>query len=149
MRKPTVGQTASRTLVVAEAMLKQYAELTGDRNPLHFDDEFCKHTRFGERIAQGGITTGMVNTLIAMDLPGPGSVFMSQNYKFPNPAYVGDTLTATTATIEVLAVKPDKPVTQIKVHITRQDGATVLEGEAWVYTVVSHSCHVSRHREHF
>jgi len=131
VRKPTVGQKASRTLTVTDAMLAQYAALTGDRNPLHFDDEFVKHTRFGERIAQGGITAGMINTLIAMDLPGPGSVFMSQNYKFPNPAYVGDTLTAT---IEVLAVKPDKPVTHIKVRITRQDGAPVLEGEAWVYT---------------
>jgi acyl dehydratase len=131
MRKPAIGQTAARTLVVTEAMLKLYAELTGDYNPLHFDDEFCKRTRFGERIAQGGITTGMINTLIAMELPGPGSVFMSQNYKFPNAAYVGNTLTAT---IEVIAVKPDKPVTQLKVHITRQDGALVLEGEAWVYT---------------
>ncbi len=131
MRKPAVGQKASRTLTVTDAMLAQYAALTGDRNPLHFDDEFVKHTRFGERIAQGGITAGMINTLIAMDLPGPGSVFMSQNYKFPNPAYVGDTLTAT---IEVLAVKSDKPVTHIKVRIMRQDGAPVLEGEAWVYT---------------
>jgi acyl dehydratase len=72
MRKPAIGRTAARTLVVTEAMLKLYAEPTGDYNPLHFDDEFCQRTRFGERSAQGGITTGMINTLIAMDLPGPG-----------------------------------------------------------------------------
>ena len=131
MTKPTVGQTATRSVTITEAMVEQYADLTGDRNPLHFDDEFCRSTRFGERIAQGGITTGMINTLIAMDLPGPGSVFISQNYKFPNPAYIGDTLTAT---ITVKSVKPDKPVTEIAVLIKRQDGAPVLEGEAWVYT---------------
>ena len=130
--KPTVGQKATRTLVITEAMLRQYADLSGDLNPLHFDDDFVKRTRFGERIAHGGIVTGMISALVGMELPGPGSAFMSQNFKFTNPAYVGDTLTAT---IEVKSVKPDKPVTELAVRVTRQDDAPVLEGEAWIYTV--------------
>lgn len=113
-------------------MLRQYADLSGDLNPLHFDDEFTKRTRFGDRIAHGGITTGIISALVGMELPGPGSVFMSQHFRFTNPAYVGDTLTAT---VEVKSVKPDKPVTELIIRVTRQDDAPVLEGEAWIYTV--------------
>ena len=130
--KPTVGQKATRTFTITEAMLRQYADLTGDLNPIHFEEDFTKRTRFGERIAHGGITTGIISALVGMELPGPGSVFMSQHLRFTNPAYVGDTLTAT---IEVKSVKPEKPVTELIIRVTRQDGAPVLEGEAWVYTV--------------
>jgi acyl dehydratase len=112
--------------------VRVYAELTGDHNPLHFDEAFAAGTRFGRLVAQGGLTTGLLHALVATDLPGPGTVFLSQNWKFTAPVYIGDTITAET---EVVSVHPAKPVTQLAVRITRQTGETVLEGEAWCYTL--------------
>jgi acyl dehydratase len=88
------GQTATRTLVVTPDAVRKYAEITGDYNPLHFDEEFVSQTRFGRLIAQGGMATGVLHALVAMDLPGPGTVFINQQWAFPNPVYIGDTLTA-------------------------------------------------------
>ena len=127
-----IGQTASRTKTIADDDLRQYAEITGDYNPLHFDDEFAAQTRFKRRVAQGGLTAGMLNALVAMDLPGPGTVFMSQSLTYQAPAYVGDTLTAR---VEVIGLKPDKPVCQLKYTIANQDGLVLLEAEAWTYTL--------------
>jgi acyl dehydratase len=127
-----VGQRASRTQTVTAREVELYAELTGDRNPLHFDPAFAARTRFGRLVAQGGITAGMLNALVAMDLPGPGTVFMSQALRYVAPTYLGDTLTAE---VEVLSVKPDKPVCQLRATITNQHGAVVLEGECWTYTL--------------
>jgi acyl dehydratase len=127
-----VGQRARRSKTVTARDVELYAEITGDRNPLHFDADFAGRTRFGRLVAQGGITAGMLNALVAMDLPGPGTVFMSQSLRYLAPTYLGDTLTAE---VEVLAVKPDKPVCQLKATITNQDGTVVLEGECWTYTL--------------
>ena len=127
-----VGQKARRSKTVTARDVELYAEITGDRNPLHFDAAFAAGTRFGRLVAQGGITSGMLNALVAMDLPGPGTVFMSQSLKYLAPTYLGDTLTAE---VEVLAVKPDKPVCQLRATITNQDGTVVLEGECWTYTL--------------
>jgi acyl dehydratase len=127
-----VGQRARRSKTVTARDVELYAEITGDRNPLHFDGDFAARTRFGRLVAQGGITSGMLNALVAMDLPGPGTVFMSQSLRYLAPTYLGDTLTAE---VEVLAVKPDKPVCQLKATITNQDGTVVLEGECWTYTL--------------
>jgi acyl dehydratase len=80
---------------------------------------------------QGGLTTGLLHALAAMDLPGPGSMFLSQNWKFTAPVYIGDTITATAT---VLSVHERKPVTQLGIEVVRQDGETVLTGEAWCYT---------------
>jgi acyl dehydratase len=82
-------------------------------------------------VVQGGLTTGLLHALVATDLPGPGTVFLSQNWKFTAPVFVGDTITAEA---EVLSVHPTKPVTQLGIRVTRQDGQVVLEGEAWCYT---------------
>lgn len=128
----SVGQRARRAKTVTARDVELYAEITGDRNPLHFDDDFAGRTRFGRLVAQGGITAGMLNALVAMDLPGPGTVFMSQSLRYLAPTYLGDTLTAE---VEVLAVKPDKPVCQLRTTITNQDGTVVLEGECWTYTL--------------
>jgi acyl dehydratase len=127
-----VGQKARRSKTVSARDVELYAEITGDRNPLHFDPAFAAGTRFGRLVAQGGITSGMLNALVAMDLPGPGTVFMSQTLKYLAPTYLGDTLTAE---VEVLSVKPDKPVCQLKATVTNQDGTVVLEGECWTYTM--------------
>jgi acyl dehydratase len=128
----SVGQRARRTRTVTAKDVELYAEITGDRNPLHFDADFAKRTRFGRLVVQGGITAGMLNALVAMDLPGPGTVFMNQSLRYLAPTYLGDTLTAE---VEVLSLKPDKPVCQLRATITNQDGTVVLEGECWTYTL--------------
>lgn len=127
-----VGEKARRSLTFTREHVETFARLTGDYNPLHFDADFAKGTRFGGLVVQGGLTTGLLHALVAMDLPGPGSVFLSQNWKFTAPVYIGDTITAEA---EVVSVHATKPVTQLKVTVTRQTGETVLEGEAWCYTL--------------
>jgi acyl dehydratase len=126
-----VGQRATRSLTLTHHHVKTFAELTGDYNPLHFDETFVSRTRFGRLVVQGGLTTGLLHALVAMDMPGPGTVFLSQNWKFTAPVYIGDTVTAEA---EVLSVHASKPVTQLGIRVTRQTGETVLEGEAWCYT---------------
>lgn len=126
-----VGQKASRTMTVTGDHVRAFAEMTGDHNPLHFDEAFAATTKFGRLVAQGGLTTGILHALVAMDMPGPGTVFLSQNWKFTAPVYIGDTITAEA---EVLSVHATKPVTQLRIAVSRQDGERVLEGEAWCYT---------------
>ena len=126
-----VGQKATRSLTFTEAHVKSFAELSGDYNPLHFDEEFAAQTKFGRLVVQGGLTTGLLHALVAMDMPGPGTVFLSQNWKFTAPVFIGDTITATA---EILSIHKTKPVTQLKIAVTRQDNEVVLEGEAWCYT---------------
>ncbi len=128
---PNVGQTASRTLRLTPEHVATFAELTGDYNPLHFDESFAGKTKFGRLVVQGGLTTGLLHALVAMDMPGPGTVFLSQDWKFTAPVFIGDTITATA---EVLSVHESKPVTQLKITVTREESETVLEGEAWCYT---------------
>ena len=127
----TVGRRASRSLTLTAEHVRKFAEISGDRNPLHFDAAFAARTKFGRLVVQGGLTTGLLHALVAMDMPGPGTVFLSQNWKFTAPVYIDDTITAEA---EVISVHPSKPVTQLRVQITRGDGTTVLEGEAWCYT---------------
>ena len=129
--KPTVGQRAERSLTLTSAHVAKFAELSGDYNPLHFDEEFVAGTKFGRLVVQGGLTTGLLHALVAMDMPGPGTVFLSQNWKFTAPVYIDDTITASA---EVVSVHPTKPVTQLAIRVTRQTGEVVLEGEAWCYT---------------
>ena len=127
----SVGQKATRTITLTAEHVKTYAEMTGDYNPLHFEEDFASKTKFKKLVVQGGLTTGLLHALVAMDMPGPGTVFLSQNWKFTAPVFIGDTITAE---VEVLSVHTSKPVTQLRVAIARQDGETVLEGEAWCYT---------------
>lgn len=127
-----IGQTATRSLTLTQSHVDMYAEMTGDYNPLHFDADFAAKTKFGGLIVQGGLTTGLLNALVAMDMPGPGTVFLSHDFRFTGPVYIGDTITAIA---EVLKVHPEKPVTQLQIEITRQTGESVLEGEAWCFTM--------------
>ena len=127
-----VGQRATRSLTVSADDVRTFAALSGDYNPLHFDAEFAARTKFGRIVAQGGLTTGLLHALVAMDLPGPGTVFLSQNWKFTAPVFINDTITAEA---EVLSVHATKPVTELGVKVTRTDGTTVLEGVAWCYTL--------------
>ena len=127
----TPGQRAERSLTLTANHVKTFAELSGDYNPLHFDEAFVAKTKFGRLVVQGGLTTGLLHALVAMDMPGPGTVFLSQNWKFTAPVYIDDTITAAA---EVVSVHPSKPVTQLAIKVTRQTGEVVLEGEAWCYT---------------
>lgn len=126
-----LGQKAKRSLTLTADHVKTFAELSGDYNPLHFNESFVAKTKFKKLVVQGGLTTGLLHALVAMDMPGPGTVFLSQNWKFTAPVFIGDTITAEA---EITNLHETKPVTQLKIKITRQDGETVLEGEAWCYT---------------
>lgn len=130
----TVGQTATRSATFTADHVRIYSELTGDYNPLHNDAAFTAGTRFKELIIQGGLTTGILHALVAMDLPGPGTVFLEQKWRFTAPVFIGDTVTAA---VEVKEVHRSKPVCLLGVRVTRQTGETVLEGEAWCYTAPS------------
>ena len=131
MQKLKIGQKATRSLTLTADHVKTYASLSGDYNPLHFDEDFTSRTKFKRLVVQGGLTTGLLHALVAMDMPGPGTVFLSQDWKFMAPVFIGDTITAEA---EIMSVHETKPVTQLAIKITRQDGETVLEGEAWCYT---------------
>src|SRR5215212_1969522 len=117
MKQIAVGQKAARSLTLTAAHVQTFAETSGDYNPLHFDEAFAARTKFGRLVVQGGLTTGLLHALVAMDMPGPGSVFLSQNWKFTAPVYIGDTITAEA---EVVSVHPSKPVTQLRVRVTSQ-----------------------------
>ena len=127
----SIGQKAARSITLTADHVKTFADLSGDYNPLHFDESFVAKTKFKKLVVQGGLTTGLLHALVAMDMPGPGTVFLSQNWKFTAPVFIGDTITAEA---KVISKHETKPVTQLKIKITRQDGETVLEGEAWCYT---------------
>lgn len=127
-----LGDKAKRSMKIDKKHVDLFAEMSGDRNPLHFDEEFASKTKFKRLIAHGGVTTSILNALVAEDMPGPGTVFLSQDIKFTKPVYIGDTITAEA---EVLKVHEKKPVCHLKISIKNQDGETVLEGEAWTYTL--------------
>ena len=126
----TPGQKATRTLTLTAEHVEKYYEITGDRNPLHFDEDFVKGTKFGRLVVQGGLTTGLLHALVAMDMPGPGTVFLSQEWKFTAPVFIDDTITAEA---EVKSVHEKKPVCELGIVVRRQDGEVVLEGSAWCY----------------
>lgn len=131
---PEVGATATWTRTFTAADVESFAEISGDRNPLHFDAEFAGRTRLGRLVVQGGLTTGLFNALVAMRLPGPGSVFLHQEWDYPAPVYVGDTVTATA---EVIEARADKPITRLRCVARREDGTEVLRGECLVYTMLA------------
>ena len=130
---PQVGQRASWTRTIGPEDVEAFARFSGDRNPLHFDPEFAARTRAGRLIVQGGLTTALFNALVAMELPGSGSVFLHQEWDYPAPVYVGDTVTAEA---EVIESRADKPITRLRCVARRQDGVEVLRGECLVYTML-------------
>ena len=130
---PAVGATATWTRTFTADDVETFARLTGDRNPLHFDAEFAGRTRVGRLVVQGGLTTGLYNALVAMELPGPGSVFLHQEWDYPAPVFIGDTVTATA---EVIEARADKPITRLRCVARRDDGTDVLRGECLVYTML-------------
>jgi acyl dehydratase len=129
---PRVGQTASRTRVVEAEFIRLFTEISGDRNPLHYDEAAARASKFGEIVVQGGVTSSILNAVVAEDLPGPGTVFLHVDWKFTAPVRPGDTITGF---VEVLEVREDKPITKLKTTVRRQDDVVVLEGTALCYTM--------------
>jgi acyl dehydratase len=125
-----VGDTARRTRKITTRDIELFTELTGDRNPLHYDSLLAGRSHFGGIVVQGGVTSGLLNAVVAEDLPGPGSVFLHVDWSFRAPVRPGDEITAE---VEVTAVRDDKPVTNLSTVITNQDGVVVLEGTAVVW----------------
>jgi len=128
---PEVGAKASRTRPVRPEDIALFTELTGDRNPLHYDEETAARSRFGGIIVQGGVTTGLLNAVVAEDLPGRGSVFLHVDWTFKAPVRPGDEITAE---VEVLEAREDKPITKLRTAIVNQEGTVVLDGTALVWT---------------
>jgi len=122
----TQGQKATRSLTVTADKVAAYAEVTGDYNPLHFDEEFTSKTRFGRLMAQGGIAVGLIHALVAMDMPGPGTVFIRQEWQFTAPVYIDDTITAEATVVDVM---PEKSRAKIDFVVTTQEGIEVLSGK--------------------
>ena len=128
---PAVGTRGTWTRTFTAEDVEGFARISGDRNPLHFDPAFAARTRPGRLIVHGGLTTGLFNALVAQVLPGPGSVFLHQEWDYPAPAYIGDTVTAEA---EVIEARADKPITTLRCVARRDDGTEVLRGTCIVYT---------------
>ena len=124
-----VGDTASMKKVVSDNDVRTFAEISGDRNPVHLDDEYAARTPFGRRIAHGALTGALISAVLGQVMPGPGTIYLSQTYKFKAPVYIGDEITAK---LEVISYREDKRIATLKTDVFNQDGKLILEGEAVV-----------------
>src|SRR5829696_4501713 len=113
---PRVGQVAERSRKVDATDIERFTEISGDHNPIHYDEAVAKASRFGEIVVQGGVTSAILNALVAEDLPGPGTVFLQVNWSFKAPVRPGDTITGH---IELTQVRTDKPITEMTTRIVR------------------------------
>lgn len=129
---PQVGQKAERSREVTAADIERFTAMSGDRNPLHYDEAAARATRFGGIVVQGGVTSAILNAVVAEDLPGPGTVFLQVNWSFKAPVRPGDTITGK---VTVTKVRADKPITELDTHVVRGDGTVALEGSAVCYTM--------------
>ena len=128
---PTVGQRASMSRLVKPEYIALFSEVSGDYNPVHYDEAVAKASPFGEIIVQGGVTSSILNAVVAQELPGPGTVFLQLDLSFLAPVRPGDTITGA---VEILEVRADKPITKLAVSVTRDDGVVALQGSAVCFT---------------
>jgi len=129
---PRVGQKAQRSRLVTSRDIELFTEISGDKNPLHYDEEIAKNTRFGGIVVQGGITSAILNAVVAEDLPGAGTVFLQVSWSFKAPVRPGDTITGE---VEITKVRDDKPITELNTRVLLSDGTVVLDGNAVCYTM--------------
>jgi len=106
--------------------------MSGDSNPLHYDERAARATRFGGIVVQGGVTSAILNTVVAEELPGPGTVFLQVNWSFKAPVRPGDTITGE---VKITKVRDDKPITELETRVVLSDGTVVLDGNAVCYTM--------------
>jgi 3-hydroxybutyryl-CoA dehydratase len=124
----TVGQTCTYEQVIDDKLVRAFAELSGDRNPIHLDDEVAGKSRFGRRIAHGAILFGIVSKVLGMDMPGIGTVYLGQTCNFKLPVFIGDTVKLEAKIVEILP----KSIARISTVITKQTGDVVMDGIAEV-----------------
>ncbi len=129
---PSIGQQARRSRLVTNRDIELFTEISGDRNPLHYDLQAAGQTRFGGIVVQGGVTSAILNAVVAEDLPGPGTVFLQVHWSFRAPVRPGDTITGE---VTVTKVREDKPITEIDTRVVLDDGTIVLDGTAVCYTM--------------
>jgi acyl dehydratase len=130
--KPEVGASAERTRITAMSDIEAFTAITGDRNPLHYDRALAEASVFGKLIVQGGVTSGLLNAVVAEDLPGPGTVFLGVEWKFVRAVGVDETITAR---VEVTRVRDDKPICTLATSVVNAAGEDCLTGTATTYTV--------------
>jgi len=130
--RPSVGQSARRTRSVTAGDIELFTAISGDRNPIHYDDAVARATRFGGIVVQGGVTSAILNAVVAEELPGPGTVFLHVDWNFRAPVRPGDTITGE---VTVTSVREDKPITELATRVLRDDGTVVLDGRAVCYTM--------------
>lgn len=128
---PEVGASASISRQLGQREVELFSEMTGDRNPLHVDEAAARASRFGGLITQGGVTSGLLNAVVAEELPGPGTVFLSVSWQFRRPTYLGETMTAI---VTVKEVREDKPICTLDTRVLNERGEVCIEGEAVTYT---------------
>ena len=131
-RRPRPGDRASLSRRVETADIRRFTDISGDRNPLHYDEAAARASRFGEIVVQGGVTSAILNAVVAEKLPGPGTVFLNVTWDFRAPARPGDTITGR---VEVTAAREDKPITELRTTVHRDDGTLLLEGTAVCWTM--------------
>ncbi len=129
---PEVGQKAQRSREVTSRDIELFSEISGDRNPIHYDEKAAAATRFGGIVVQGGVTSAILNAVVAENLPGPGTVFLQVNWSFKAPVRPGDTITGE---VNVTKVRTDKPITELETRVVRADNTVVLDGNAVCYTM--------------
>jgi acyl dehydratase len=130
--KPEVGAVAERSRRTSMKDIESFSEMTGDRNPLHYDRARADASIFGKLIVQGGVTSGLLNAVVAEDLPGPGTVFLGVEWKFIKAVGVDELITAR---VEITEVRDDKPICKIVTSVRNEAGDICLSGTATVYTV--------------
>ncbi|MEE8261073.1 MAG: MaoC family dehydratase [Gammaproteobacteria bacterium] len=129
---PEVGQKARRSREVTSRDIELFTEISGDRNPIHYDEKAAAATRFGGIVVQGGVISAILNAVVAENLPGPGTVFLQVNWSFKTPVRPGDTITGE---VEVTKVRADKPITELETRVVRADNTVVLDGNVVCYTM--------------
>lgn len=132
-----VGQKASFGKTITEADIVLFAAVTGDTNPMHLNADYAKGTIFGERIAHGMLAAGLITKVLGTQLPGPGTIYLSQSLKFRAPVRIGETVTAT---VEVVELHPERHRATLRT-VCSVAGSPVLEGEAYVSVPSRHSRH--------
>jgi acyl dehydratase len=129
---PAIGATAELTRAITPDDIDRFTQISGDRNPLHYDPAAAQASRFGQIVVQGGITSAILNAVVAECLPGPGTVFLNVTWDFTAPVRPGDTITGR---VEVIETRTDKPITKLRTTVTRHDGTIALNGTAICYTM--------------
>jgi 3-hydroxybutyryl-CoA dehydratase len=126
------GDTASLSRIIGDEQIRAFADATGDRNPLHLDEEFAKETRFGRRIAHGMLSASLISAVIASEMPGQGSIYLGQTLQFVAPVFPGDTVTAR---VTVSAIREDKPIIELETVCMNQRDEVVITGKATVLVI--------------